>query len=105
MGNRYVPRSVLVDLEPRVINQIISSEHGCLHNRENVFQSPNGGGAGNNWASGYNQSNEIIEKIFDILQHEAENADFLEGFNLCHSISGGTGSGLGSKIIEQIKER
>lgn len=105
MGNRYVPRSVLIDLEPRVINQIMSSENGRLYNMENVFQSPNGGGAGNNWAAGYNQSEEIIENIFDILSREAENADFLEAFTLCHSISGGTGSGLGSKIIEQIKER
>lgn len=105
MGNRYIPRSVLIDLEPRVINQILSSEHGQLHNMENVFQSPSGGGAGNNWASGYNQSPELIESIFDILDREAENADFLEGFALCHSISGGTGSGLGSKIIEQIKEK
>lgn len=88
-----------------MINQILSSEHGQLHNMENVFQSPSGGGAGNNWASGYNQPSELIESIFDILDREAENADFLEGFALCHSISGGTGSGLGSKIIEQIKER
>lgn len=38
-----------------------------LHNMENVFQSQNGGGAGNIWASGYNQSEEIVETIFDIL--------------------------------------
>uniref|UniRef100_A0A915DUU9 Tubulin/FtsZ GTPase domain-containing protein n=1 Tax=Ditylenchus dipsaci TaxID=166011 RepID=A0A915DUU9_9BILA len=53
----------------------------------------------------YNQTDELVETIFEILGREAENADSLEGFTLCHSISGGTGSGLGSKILEQIKER
>jgi len=87
-----------------VINKIMNEDQ-VLHNIDNVFQSPNGGGAGNNWANGYNQSNELVEAIFEILDREAENADSLEGFTLCHSISGGTGSGLGSKILEQIKER
>ncbi|KAI1707129.1 tubulin/FtsZ family, GTPase domain-containing protein [Ditylenchus destructor] len=104
LGNRYVPRSVLVDLEPRVLNRIMSREP-VLHNIDNVFQSPGGQGAGNNWANGYNQSDELIETIFDILNRESENADYLEGFALCHSITGGTGSGLGSKIMEQIKDR
>lgn len=92
-------------MEPRVIHQIISSDYGQLHNKENIFQSKSGGGAGNNWAAGFNQSNEVVESVFDILDREAENAEFLEGFVLCHSISGGTGSGLGSKMLEQIKER
>lgn len=105
MNNRYVPRSVLVDLEPRVINNILASDQQQLHNAGNVFHSPTGGGAGNNWAIGYNQSPQVIDDISDILDHEAENADILEGFVLCHSIAGGTGSGLGSKLLEQIKDR
>lgn len=51
----YVPRAVLVDLEPRVINSIINSEYRSFYNAENIFQSKSGGGAGNNWASGYIQ--------------------------------------------------
>ena len=31
--------------------------------------------------------------------------DSLEGFTLCHSIAGGTGSGLGSWLLEQLNER
>ena len=98
-------RSVLVDLEPRVINKILISEHRQLYNAANVFQSPSGGGAGNNWAIGYNQPKQIIEDIMEVVEREVENADSLEGFAVCHSIAGGTGSGLGSKIIEQVKLR
>lgn len=48
----YIPRAVLLDLEPRVINNILSSPYSNLFNPENIFQSKDGGGAGNNWAFG-----------------------------------------------------
>ena len=54
----YVPRALLLDLEPRVVNSIQSSMHRDLFNPENIFISKEGGGAGNNWASGYRQAQE-----------------------------------------------
>lgn len=45
----YVPRAVLVDLEPRVINGIKASPYSNLYNTENIYVSKEGGGAGNNW--------------------------------------------------------
>lgn len=51
----YIPRAILMDLEPRVINGIQNSEYRNLYNHENIFVSDHGGGAGNNWASGYHQ--------------------------------------------------
>lgn len=51
----YIPRALLIDLEPRVINGIQNSEYRNLYNHENIFVSDHGGGAGNNWASGYHQ--------------------------------------------------
>ncbi len=32
-------------------------------------------------------------------------SDSLEGFVLCHSIAGGTGSGLGSYLLEALNDR
>uniref|UniRef100_A0A915EL61 Tubulin gamma chain n=1 Tax=Ditylenchus dipsaci TaxID=166011 RepID=A0A915EL61_9BILA len=104
-GTRFMPRSVLVDLEPRVINLVKTSDCRQLHNHGNMYVWTEGRGAGNNWAHGYNQSAERLEDIFEIITRETENADSLEGFSLSHSISGGTGSGLGSKIMEQVKDR
>jgi len=51
----FIPRSLLIDLEPRVINGIQNSEYRNLYNHENIFVAEHGGGAGNNWASGYHQ--------------------------------------------------
>ena len=33
----YIPRSVLLDLEPRVINNIMTSEYKKLYNPENIY--------------------------------------------------------------------
>jgi len=101
----YIPRSVLLDLEPRVINSIMNSDYAKLYNPENVYLDKEGGGAGNNWASGYSQAESLHEEIFDIIDREAEGSDSLEGFVLTHSIAGGTGSGMGSYMLERLADR
>lgn len=101
----YIPRSVLLDLEPRVINNIMNSEYKKLYNPENIYLAKDGGGAGNNWASGWSQGQQHYEDIFDIIDREADGSDSLEGFVLTHSIAGGTGSGMGSYILERLAER
>lgn len=101
----YIPRAVLLDLEPRVIHTIMNSPYAKLYNPENIYLSKAGGGAGNNWAVGYSQGERLHEEIFDIIDREADGSDSLEGFVLCHSIAGGTGSGMGSYILEKLNDR
>ncbi|KAF8967468.1 tubulin gamma [Flammula alnicola] len=101
----YVPRSILVDLEPRVINNILTSPYSRLYNPENIFVSKDGGGAGNNWAQGYASGERIYEEVMDMIEREAESSDSLEAFVVLHSIAGGTGSGLGSFILERLNDR
>jgi len=96
---------VLLDLEPRVINTIMNSEYAKLYNPENVYLAKDGGGAGNNWASGYSQGETLHEEVFDIIDREADGSDSLEGFVLAHSIAGGTGSGMGSYVLEKLADR
>ncbi|KAG8231346.1 hypothetical protein J437_LFUL012256 [Ladona fulva] len=100
----YIPRAVLLDLEPRVIHSIMNSEYAKLYNPENIYLSKHGGGAGNNWASGFSQGGKLSEEIFDIIDREADGSDSLEGFVLCHSIAGGTGSGMGSYLLERLTD-
>ena len=52
-----------------------------------------------------NQGGKFNEEIFDIIDREAEGSDSLEGFVLTHSIAGGTGSGMGSYILERLSDR
>lgn len=46
----------------------------------------------------------MVENVLDVLRTQAENTDSLQGFQLLHSIGGGTGSGLGSLLLAKIRE-
>ena len=74
----YIPRAILVDLEPRVINNIKTSAFANLYNPENIFMSKDGGGAGNNWAMGYSAGEKIYEELFEMIDREADGSDSLE---------------------------
>ena len=45
------------------------------------------------------------EEVFDMIDREVDGSDSLEGFMLLHSIAGGTGSGLGSYLLERMNDR
>jgi len=102
-SNRYIPRAVLVDLEPSTGENIRSSSLGGLFRPDNYVHAQNG--AGNNWAKGhYTEGAELIDDIMDIVRREAEACDCVQGFQITHSLGGGTGSGLGTLLITKIHE-
>lgn len=101
--NRWVPRAVLVDLEPGVHNSIMSSPFGQIFNPDNIFNDQSS--AGNVFASGfYSTGSEIIYNVMEGIRKEVEKCDAMEAFQMTHSIGGGTGSGLGSLIMQQLKQ-
>jgi len=62
-------------------------------------------GAGNNWAKGhYTEGAELIDSVLDVVRKEAEGCDCLQGFQITHSLGGGTGSGMGTLLISKIRE-
>lgn len=62
-------------------------------------------GVGNNWAKGhYTEGAELIDSVLDVVRKEAEDCDCLQGFQLAHSLGGGTGSGMGTLLISKIRE-
>lgn len=62
-------------------------------------------GAGNNWAKGhYTEGAELVEQVMDRVRSESESCDCLQGFQLTHSLGGGTGSGMGTLLISKIRE-
>ena len=62
-------------------------------------------GAGNNWAKGhYTEGADLIDTVIDVVRKEAEHCDCLQGFQLTHSLGGGTGSGMGTLLISKIRE-
>ncbi|KAL8776844.1 MAG: hypothetical protein Q9194_002909 [Teloschistes cf. exilis] len=102
---RYIPRAILLDLEPRVLQGIQNGPYKNIFNPENFFVGSQGSGAANNWAAGYAAGDTVQEEVFDMIDREADGSDSLEGFMLLHSIAGGTGSGLGSYILERMNDR
>ena len=62
-------------------------------------------GAGNNWAKGhYTEGAELVDSVLDVVRKEAEKCDCLQGFQLTHSLGGGTGSGMGTLLVSKIRE-
>lgn len=60
-------------------------------------------GAGNNWAHGHNvYGPQYRDSILDKLQRTVEACDSLQSFLLLHSLGGGTGSGVGTYILELL---
>ncbi|KAK8582279.1 hypothetical protein V6N12_072468 [Hibiscus sabdariffa] len=100
---RFVPRAVLMDLEPGTMDSIRSGPVGQIFRPDNfVFGQSS---AGNNWAKDhYTEGAELIDSVLDVVRKEAENCDCLQGFQVCHSLGGGTGSGMGTLLISRIRE-
>ncbi|KER25244.1 hypothetical protein T265_07282 [Opisthorchis viverrini] len=102
-GGKYVPRAVLVDLEPGTMDSVRAGPFGQLFRPDNFVFGQSG--AGNNWAKGhYTEGAELVDSVLDVVRKEAESCDCLQGFQLTHSLGGGTGSGMGTLLISKIRE-
>lgn len=102
--SKWTARSVCIDTEPKVI-------HDCITRAEDMkkwfFNQSNAhyeyGGAGNNWARGYQLcTGDFRDAAIDSIRRELEDADVSPTLLIVHSIGGGTGSGLGTKMTEEI---
>jgi len=102
-GGRYVPRAILTDLEPGTMDAIRSASFGQLFRPDNFVFGQSG--AGNNWAKGhYTEGAELVDSIMDVVRKETESCDMLQGFQITHSMGGGTGSGMGTLLVSKIRE-
>ncbi|KAE9111307.1 hypothetical protein PF010_g10854 [Phytophthora fragariae] len=104
--SRRRARAVLVDMEPKVIQQCYKMESAAAaweYGPKSAFTRQSG--SGNNWASGYRtQGTQVETELLDLLQSEAERCDLLSGFLTLQSAAGGTGSGLGSFLTEELAD-
>ncbi|KAK2492253.1 hypothetical protein MC885_013530 [Smutsia gigantea] len=102
-GKKYVPRAVLVDLEPGPMDSIRSGGLGALFQPDSFVHGNSG--AGNNWAKGhYTEGAELVDAVLDVVRRESERCDCLQGFQVVHSLGGGTGSGLGTLLMHRVRD-
>jgi len=99
----YVARALVVDLEPGTVDVLKASDYCKIFNPANLIFGANG--AGNNWAKGhYTEGAELVEEVMDHIRIEVEDCECPQGFQLCHSLGGGTGSGMGTLLLLKIRD-
>ena len=102
-SNKYTPRSILIDLEPSVINKCTNEMP--MFNPRNIHLSEQGNGAANNWQYGYSYGLQYQEELINLIDRECDKCENLSTFQLMHSVAGGTGSGVGSLLLELLNDR
>jgi hypothetical protein len=102
-------RCVMIDSEPKVVEKpFLKVSHPLFNILSPSLVVKSSSGRGNNWATGYADRPERDESLsvrtMELLRREVENCDYYKGCVLVHSLAGGTGSGLGSKLLELIRD-
>ncbi|XP_026170784.1 tubulin delta chain [Mastacembelus armatus] len=99
-------RAVLIDMEPKVINQSMTkaAKSGRWRYGDTSYFSQKQG-SGNNWANGYcvhgPRHREVVEEL---VRREVECCDRLAGLMAMMSVAGGTGSGVGTYVTQCLRD-
>ena len=100
-AGKHVPRCVMLDLEPTVVDEVRTGTYRQLFHPEQLISGKED--AANNYARGhYTIGKEIVDLCLDRIRKLADNCTGLQGFLVFHSVGGGTGSGLGSLLLERL---
>jgi tubulin alpha len=100
-SGKHVPRAVFVDLEPSVIDEVRTGKYKGLYHPEQLISGKED--AVNNYARGhYTVGKNIVDTALDRVRRLAEACKGLQGFLIFHAVGGGTGSGLGSLLLERL---
>eukprot|EP00941_MAST-03F_sp_MAST-3F-sp1_P003698 g3698.t1 len=106
--SKLLPRSLLVDTEPRAV----ASCHAAAH-RHGKFEFDHKfdvttsvqSGAANCWALGHRTFGpNMKEKVLEKVRFQIEQCDYFGGFHVLMSLAGGTGSGVGAYITEALRD-
>lgn len=103
LAGKYIPRTVMVDMEPTVIDQIRSGPDKNLYHPDQLISGKED--AANNFARGYYSEGKLyVEKVMESIRLFAESCNGIQGFIVFHSMGGGTGSGITSAVSERLKQ-
>ena len=98
----YTPRSLMVDTEPDAINNVRRSKFSQIFDHNFLLHGNED--AANNFIRGhYTVYKGILEDhCKDRIRKLVEHCNNVQGFILNHSIGGGTGSGVGTRVLEHL---
>jgi len=99
-SKKYVPRAVMIDLEPSVIDTVRCDYKELFHPEQMISGKED---AANNYARGrFSVGLAILDSVTDRIRKIADSCSGVNGFLLYHSFGGGTGSGLTASIIHEL---
>ena len=115
-SGKHVPRSLYIDLEPGVIDDVKTGPYRSLFHPDTMITGKED--AANNCSSSfvfksllilvkdarghYTVGKELIDPVMDRIRRLADNCSGLQGFFVFHSFGGGTGSGFGALLLERL---
>ncbi|MGH0142520.1 UNVERIFIED_CONTAM: hypothetical protein FKN15_051344 [Acipenser sinensis] len=96
-------RAVLIDMEEGVVNEILQGPLRDVFDSKQLITDVSG--SGNNWAVGHKvYGSTYREEIVENLRKAAEHCDCLQCFFVIHSMGGGTGSGIGTFVLNVLED-
>lgn len=100
---RSHPKAFLIDMEPKVVNRNLGLKKSWQYDPKlSLVQEE---GSGNNWAYGCNVHGQSIkESLSELFRRYAEEEDYIKSFVQLQSMAGGTGSGLGTFIVQLLND-
>ncbi|CAH8575103.1 unnamed protein product [Heterobilharzia americana] len=100
---KFVPRTVFVDLEPTVVDEVRTGFYRQLFHPENLISGKED--AANNYARGYYKTgSQMSDLVMNRIRRVVETCHMLQGFIIFHSLGGGTGSGFTSLLINKMTQ-
>ncbi|KAG0228908.1 Tubulin alpha-3C/D chain [Actinomortierella wolfii] len=100
-GGKVVPRTVFIDLEETVVDEVRRGKYRDLYHPETLVTGRED--AANNYARGhYTIGKELVDSVAEKVRRLADNCSGLQGFILFHSFGGGTGAGFGALLLERL---
>ncbi|EDO06790.1 Tubulin/FtsZ family GTPase domain protein [Babesia bovis T2Bo] len=100
-SGKHVPRCLFVDLEPSVVDEVRRGAYKGLFHPEQLMSGKED--AANNFARGrYTTGADILNPAMDRIRKLSDACDSIQGFLFFSAVGGGTGSGTGSLLLENI---
>eukprot|EP00050_Salpingoeca_kvevrii_P002542 m.196757 g.196757 ORF g.196757 m.196757 type:complete len:424 (+) comp10633_c0_seq11:1168-2439(+) len=120
VGRSATVKALLVDSETKVLRRVLREDEATRYfSDSNIVLGREGRGC--NWAYGFHggapqdavtnrspfddgRSTQLADRALDQLRHLAESCSVLGTIVVLHSLCGGTGSGLGSALVQRIRD-
>lgn len=98
-AGRYVPRAVFADMDSTAISAMSDNQCAGLFHPDSLIEGS--GEAASNFGRGFDSrgARTIAEAVLAMVRRQLELSDRVRAIHIVHSLGGGTGSGLTSRLL------